>query len=443
MKDEDETKERLIQELLELRQRVAELEGSEMKPKQAEEELQKQTQNLGERLKELNCLYGISALIEKPSISLEETLQGTVDLLPPAWQYPEIACARTIFEGQEFRTKNFRESSWKQACDIFVHGEQVGILELFYLEERPEADEGSFLREERNLIDAIAGRLGNITECKRAEENVRRLGSGVEQSIDGMAIGDLEPKLLYVNRAFARMHGYSPEEMIGMKVVNLHNEEQMDQYERRINQTKTQGSWIGEIEHIRKDSTSFPTYMSVTLLKDEKGKPTGIVAVCRDISERKEAEKVLRKREAELEIRTNSLEEVNTALRVLLKRRDDDKKELEEKVLVNMKQLVVPFLEKLEKSRLDRQQMAYLNILESNLNAIVSPFVHTLSAKYASLTRTEIQVANLIKEGKNTKEIGEVMTLSPRTIETHRKNMRKKLGIEKKGNLRSHLLTLQ
>jgi len=135
------------------------------------------------------------------------------------------------------------------------------------------------------------------TDSKRAKEEIRELSAAVAQSIDGIAIGDLEPRLTYVNDAFARMHGYFPQEMIGMKVENLHNEEQIDEYKRGMHQIKTHGSWIGEIDHIRKDGTPFPTYMSVTLLKDEKEKPTGILAVCRDITESKQAEKALRESE--------------------------------------------------------------------------------------------------------------------------------------------------
>ncbi len=162
------------------------------------------------------------------------------------------------------------------------------------------------------------------------------------------------------------------------------------------------------------------------------------------IEERKRAVEALREREAELEIKTTSLEEVNTALRVLLKRRDEDKTEVEEKVLVNVKELVVPFLEKIKNRPLDPKQVAYIHILESNLNDIVSPFLRTLSAKYVSLTPTEIQVVNLIKEGKATKEIAELFNLSSKTVNTHRQNIRMKLGLKnKKVNLRSHLLTLQ
>ena len=168
------------------------------------------------------------------------------------------------------------------------------------------------------------------------------------------------------------------------------------------------------------------------------------VEVVVDITLRKWAEKALTEREAELKIKTHSLEEVNAALRVLLKRTDDVKTELEEKIVVNVKQLVIPFLEEVKKRRLDPEQMAYLAMLESNLNDIISPFLRNLSAKYVNLTPTQIRVAHFIKEGRTTKEIAEVMALSPRTIETHRKNIRKKLGIEKKKeNLRSRLLPLQ
>jgi len=131
-------------------------------------------------------------------------------------------------------------------------------------------------------------------------------------------------------------------------------------------------------------------------------------------------------------------------LRVLLKRRDKDKIELEEKVLSNVKELVVPFLEKVKKTSSYPKQVAYIDILESNLNDIISPFMRNLSAKYVNLTPTEIRVAHLIKDGKTTKEIAKLMTVSPRTIESYRDNMRKKFGIkDKKVNLRSHLLSTQ
>jgi len=151
----------------------------------------------------------------------------------------------------------------------------------------------------------------------------------------------------------------------------------------------------------------------------------------------------LREREKDLEIKTSNLEEANAAFKVLLKRRDEDKIELEEKVLSNVKELVVPYLEKLEKTGLDASQKTYLSILESNLNEIISPFLRKLSSKYFSLSPTEIQVANLVKLGKTTKEIAESLISSTRAIEFHRNNLRNKLGLKnKKANLRSYLLSL-
>ena len=164
----------------------------------------------------------------------------------------------------------------------------------------------------------------------------------------------------------------------------------------------------------------------------------------REISERKQAEKALRKRERELKIKTKSLEETNTALRVLLNRKDNDKTELEEKVLSNVRELVIPFLEKVKKSQLDPKQVSYIDILELNLNDIISPFLRNFSAKYESLTPTEIQIAHLVRHGVRSKEIASLLDLSKRTIDAHRGNIRKKLKIKnKKSNLRSYISTIR
>ena len=126
-----------------------------------------------------------------------------------------------------------------------------------------------------------------------------------------------------------------------------------------------------------------------------------------------------------------------------MKQREGDKSELEEKVLSNVKDLVLPYLERLKKSSLDRNQMLSVSILESNLTEIVSPFSRKLTSKYLALTPTEIRVANLVKEGKSTKEIAEFMNLSTNGVDFHRVNIRKKLGIKNRSaNLRTHLLSI-
>ncbi|MBK5108711.1 MAG: GAF domain-containing protein, partial [Anaerolineales bacterium] len=133
--------------------------------KRLQEDLRIRSHALGERVKELNCLYGISALVEKAGISVEEILQGTVEIISPAWQYPEITGARIELRGKEFKTNNFNiDSSWQQSAEIYMHDQRIGTVQVCYIEERDDSDEGPFLNEERSLINAIAGRLGKIVE---------------------------------------------------------------------------------------------------------------------------------------------------------------------------------------------------------------------------------------------------------------------------------------
>jgi len=158
----------------------------------------------------------------------------------------------------------------------------------------------------------------------------------------------------------------------------------------------------------------------------------------------KRAEEALRQREAALETRKNELEEVNTALRVLLKQREGDKAKLEERVLSNVKRRVLPYVEKLKRGGLHAQQMACLTPLESNLNDLVSPFGLKLSSKCFQLTPSEIEIAHFVKDGQHTKDIAEMLNLSTRTVEFHRANIRKKLGIKNvRTSLRSHLESLE
>ena len=148
-------------------------------------------------------------------------------------------------------------------------------------------------------------------------------------------------------------------------------------------------------------------------------------------------------REKELEIKTRNLEDVNTTLKVLLERRDTDKAALEDTIIGNINDLVIPYLERVKKRTADKRSRDYLAVLENNLETITSSFFRRLTTKYANLTATEIEVANLVKSGKSIKEIADLLSVSGKTVENHRMSIRKKLGIANTNtSLRSHLLSL-
>ncbi len=172
--------------------------------KRAEKALQKRTYDLGERVKEINCLYLTSELIGTRGISLEEIFHGTIDLIPPAWQYPDITCARIVLEGREFKAKNFVESEWKQACEIVACDENVGSIEVYYGKQMPEFDEGPFLKEEKNLLLHIGERLGSAIEQKRAEKALQESEEryrGLVENIDiGISLISPQMEILSLNR---------------------------------------------------------------------------------------------------------------------------------------------------------------------------------------------------------------------------------------------------
>ena len=154
-------------------------------------------------------------------------------------------------------------------------------------------------------------------------------------------------------------------------------------------------------------------------------------------------EALVQERTQQLDIETQKLEEMNTALKVILDQRNKDRVRIEETILSNLKELVFPYIRSLKKLERNKQKSAYLEIVESNLNSIIEPFARRLSSKFINLTPMEIKVADLIKHGKSTKEIAEMFSLSQKTVETHRSIIRRKLGLtHKKANLRTFLLSL-
>ena len=414
-------------------------------------------------------------------------------------------------------------------------------------------------------------------EQSQSDYRIPLLLMAIEQSSEGVAVSDLDGNLEYLNHSFAKIHGYSPEELIGKHLSIFHTAQQMRSVKKANKQIKETGSFKGVIWHVTRDGTEFPTAMHNSLVWDNSGNPIAMVWILRDITkllraenvfreneqetetvlnsliehvihqdtemrilwanrtacdsvnmtieelvgrfcyeiwsqrsqpcsdcpvlkamktgqpeekekhtpdgkawfvrgypvrdangkivgaieltlditERKQAEEKLQKvhnqleqrvkeRTGELKTQTKKLEELNTALKILIDKRDEDKKNLEDNVLTNVKNLILPYLNKLKKIVSDPTEKIYIEILETNINEIVSPFANKLSLKYTSLTPAEIRVANLVKRGIRTKEIAKIFSVSVKTIESHRESIRGKLGIKKKkANLRSHLLSFQ
>jgi len=286
----------------------------------------------------------------------------------------------------------------------------------------------------------------DVTEQRKAvndlKEQILRNNLFLQNATDGFFIIDTKRKILEANQAASLILGYSTEELLNSSIDDI--EVLDDSQHARSSFTRPMKKKAERFESFlkRKDGQIICVEFSNSFIKMEK--TDLFYSFFYDITEKKRARETLLKREEELKTKTCNLEEVNTALRVLLKKRDEDKIELEEEVIFNTKEMVLPYVIKLKESRLDTTQTLYLEIIESHLHDIISPFASKLSSKYFGLTPMEIRIANLVKQARTNKEIAELFQCSPRTIAFHRDNIRKKLGLKnQKMNLEVFLLSMQ
>jgi DNA-binding CsgD family transcriptional regulator len=262
---------------------------------------------LRERIKELNCLYGMTKLAERHSDSIELFLKDLVNFLPFSWQYPDIACTRIIFEEKTYKSKNFKVTKWRQSSRILMYNEPVGEVSIFYLEESPPADEGPFLKEERVLLDALAERIGQTAVRVATEKELQEM--------------------------------------------------------------------------------------------NEK-----------------------------LTLERKALQDANAAIRAVLERIEEEKKEVYMDIQANVDKIIMPILHALSFD-LPVPKRKYAEVLRSSLEEIISPFVNRLSKNHLSLTPTEVNICNMIKSGLRTKEIASIRNVSEATINRHREHIRRKLNI--------------
>jgi PAS domain S-box-containing protein len=288
----------------------------------------------------------------------------------------------------------------------------------------------------------------DITEQKRAREKLQaseeRFSTAFNSSPAAIIISTVhEGRFIDVNESFLEFTGYTREEIIGHTSIELGLWQEIDQRKECVQKIQEHGRVREyEMKYRRKSGeigTGLLSAETVVVENEER-----LLFTIVDISDNKQAYEDLLKRESELATKKQELEELNAALKVLLKRREKDREDLQDRVVLNVKELILPYIEKLKSDHLGPQQETLISIIVSNIKEIVSPFATKLSSKSFNLTPTELQVASLVKDGRSSVEIAEFMNLSPNTILFHRYNLRRKLGLKQtKVNLRSYLRSLQ
>jgi len=290
----------------------------------------------------------------------------------------------------------------------------------------------------------ISGIGRDVTErviaARALQESEEKFRNLTEQSPNMIFINQ-GGKVVYANRKCEEIMGYTRDELYAddFNFLDLIAPEYTDlimkNYKRHLRGTEVEPY---EYALMTKAGKRIEAIITTKLINYEGKK--SILGIVTDISERKAAEKLLHEKDGQLTQKTKSLEEMNIALGVLLEQREKEKADFKENLFVNLKKLVFPYIEKLEKKKLDEESQTYLKIVRSNLRDLMAPIANTLSLKYIDFTPTEIQVANLIAQGKTSKEIASMLNVSTKAVSFHRANIRKKLGLwNKKTNLRTFL----
>jgi PAS domain S-box-containing protein len=320
--------------------------------------------------------------------------------------------------------------------------------------------------------------VSDITDRKRTEEILKQSEEKyrvlLENASDAILIIDLDGNILQANRKAEEFLGYTEEDLLQMNYTQIHPKHELERTNAAFKNIMKHGhGFLHDGRILRKDEKEVPVDINGVVIEYAGQKI--VQESFRDITEQQKTrdalERLVKERTAEiakknrqlvgeikkckitedalirkgkeLHLHSIKLQQLNAALKVLLKQREEDRRDLEEKVLSNVKHLINPNLETLKKRKLDLDSKTYLDILESNLKNIVSPFSHTLSSKYQNLTPAEIKVADMIRNGKTTKEMAEFMGVSESAINHHRYHIRGKLGIlTQKINLQSYLSSL-
>ncbi len=320
----------------------------------------------------------------------------------------------------------------------------------------------------RNITEQLKIKKALEASEKKLIESERKYRDIFENINEFIFTHDLDGNFIDTNFHFQKKEKYAKGELINQNIRDMMPEKYRYEFDKYLKRIKANGSDKGILSVVGKDGSKVVLEYTNSLIQGIDG-PIGVRGVARDITAEYKAQKSLKKSEDELRVardesekliqertkelsdaneklkeKTKDIEESNIALRILLNKKGEAQKELEERMMINIKDLILPLLTKMKLGQLAPSQKMYLDVIESNLNNVIAPFAVDINSKYHQLTPTEIQIANLVREGKTTKEIANLKNLALSTIHTHRDNIRDKLQIKnKKTNLRTHLMALQ
>ncbi len=292
---------------------------------------------------------------------------------------------------------------------------------------------------EQSLLEAH-DELEKIVEKRTAEleKTYNQMSALINASSDAAQLLDPKGNIITANKVTAKRLKAPLDKLLGKCVYDYLPPEIAKKREGKVAQVIKTGKpsrFEDRLDRLVLQNTMYPVINS-------KGKVVQLAVYSRDISPEKKNTANLKKREKELNARTRSLEEANTAFSILLRRREEDRTHFESSVISNISTLVNPYIEKLKNTPLDAVQTNHLHVIETNLDQVISPFVRDIGSRVLDLTPMELRVATLVKEGKSNIEIAAKLSVSKNTILTHRFNLRRKLGIKnKKINLRAYLLS--
>jgi len=274
-------------------------------------------------------------------------------------------------------------------------------------------------------------------------ESEARFRATFEQAPVGIVHGDLTGRIRRANRRIRELFGYPPGDPGFLKLrlwecTHPGDLWTVDRFKKLL--TGELSDYTVEKRYLRRDGVMWWASVRCSMARDDAGQPKYFIVIVEDITRAKKAEEEL---EAKVAQRTAELEAANTALKVMLGHRAEEKRELEEKVTASAGQLVMPFLERLLASGLGPDQKALAQAVQAGVAEITSPFARRLSSKLVGLTPKELEVARLVKDGKTSSEIAQLLAISENGVAFHRQNIRAKLGLKKnKQNLCSYLMSL-